>query len=984
MLFCFFLQPNYGTAQAPTPAIDFSHAGYGGGGVAIPAVPAVLTVSPTGGDDTRLLQAAINQLATMPVQANGFRGALQLTAGRFLVEGQLQVKASGIVVRGSGSNATTLIATGTDRRALLTIGTAEAARGDVAIAVTDNVVAAGGKILTLEKVQGLQVDDLVIVSRPSTKEWITAIGSDTIKGAFADLRLRWPAGSRDLVWHRRITAIDITKNQITLDAPITTALEKRFGSGTVAKVAAQEPVQRVGLDNLLLESTFNKSNPKDESHAWFGIFLNHVEDAWVRNVTARHFASSAVHAGPGARRVTVVNCRSEQPVAEIGGYRRYSFLVEGQQVLVQNCTADAGFNDFATALTAAGPNVFLRCTATNAHGYSGTFESWASGVLYEEVQINGAGIHLTYDLNSTQGGGWTAANSFIWNCKAPDIQAKGPAEAPVHVVNAPQPLYERQLAARLGKQALAALKAASQTDSVAPANLPAFTAAQIPAAPAAAAPPTQALEIVNGRFVVAGKALWGGAINDAWWLGHPAPGNALDGGVSITRFMPGREGPGHTENLPKLAARVVRQGTPFYQSGPPGLWYDRRRDDHTLAERPDAYVWAPFLEMPWERSGRGRAWDGLSQYDLTQYNPWYFKRLREFAKLSDQHGILLYHHLYNTHNLLEVGAHWVDFPWRPANNINTTGLPEPPPLDEDKRIHVANEFYDPANPHLRELHRSYILHVLDQIGTTENTIFGTGFQFFGPLVFQQFFQQTVAEWEKQHNQKVRLVIGTSKEITDAVLADPELRDQIAVIDMRYWQYLPDGTLWAPEGGKNLAFREMVREKFNKGLDFPDPTTPEQAYRQVREYRDKFPEKAIVAWHNDVGPIPALMAGAAQVLTVNPAAGHRQGRIVDATPLDAFVKTYLANKLMRLNPQDDVLTNPSQNWTLADTGQQSVLFYSLSGSALQLQQKLPKKAYTGIWYDPRTGETQAAVLPKRLKKGTAIAKPSEENWLLLLQ
>src|SRR5829696_8556740 len=59
-------------------AIDFSHAGYGGGGVPLPEVAAVVTVRPSGGDDTARLQAALDHVASLPPRADGFRGALQL------------------------------------------------------------------------------------------------------------------------------------------------------------------------------------------------------------------------------------------------------------------------------------------------------------------------------------------------------------------------------------------------------------------------------------------------------------------------------------------------------------------------------------------------------------------------------------------------------------------------------------------------------------------------------------------------------------------------------------------------------------------------------------------------------------------------------------------------------------------------------------------------------------------------------------------
>src|SRR5664279_564539 len=132
-------------------------------------------------------------------------------------------------------------------------------------------------------------------------------------------------------------------------------------------------------------------------------------------------------------------------------------------------------------------------------------------------------------------------------------------------------------------------------------------------------------------------------VNEGWWRGQAVPTTALDvGGVSITRFVPGRTGPGLTEDLAALAARMVAGGTPFYQSIP-GLGYDRRRDEHSIVSRADSNVWAPFYEMPWARSGKGTASDGLSKFDLSRFNPWYYERIREFGKLSDTHGLVLYH-----------------------------------------------------------------------------------------------------------------------------------------------------------------------------------------------------------------------------------------------------------------------------------------------------------------------------------------------------
>jgi Family of unknown function (DUF6298) len=345
----------------------------------------------------------------------------------------------------------------------------------------------------------------------------------------------------------------------------------------------------------------------------------------------------------------------------------------------------------------------------------------------------------------------------------------------------------------------------------------------------------------------------------------------------------------------------------------------------------------------------------------------------------------MYHSLHNTHNVLEILPHWVDSPWRPASNINMTGLPEPPPKETGNKLHLANQYYATDNPALRELHRNFILHELDELGSEPNVIFTPAFQFVGPLAFQQFFQDTVAQWEKAHKKQVKLALIATKDITDAILNDPVRSKQIAVVDMRYWQYRPDGSLFAPAGGLNLAFRELVAKSFKAGGDSPPGTSPDQAYRQVREYRDKYPHVAIVAWHNGAGPLPALMAGAAQVLLSNPSGGHGQGLAVDKHPTDVWVRGELGHVLMTMSPRDRVVSGASGSaWCLADEKMRYLLLYSTAGASMTLDVDLPAKGYAGTWVHPATGRTQPLGAPAQWTKGTRIPKPDGNAWMLALR
>src|SRR5258708_35207328 len=82
------------------PAIDFSYAGYGGGGVSAPVAPALISGRPSGADDTELLQGALDHVSALAPRADGFRGAVVSRPRRSRVAGRLEMRTSGVVRRG--------------------------------------------------------------------------------------------------------------------------------------------------------------------------------------------------------------------------------------------------------------------------------------------------------------------------------------------------------------------------------------------------------------------------------------------------------------------------------------------------------------------------------------------------------------------------------------------------------------------------------------------------------------------------------------------------------------------------------------------------------------------------------------------------------------------------------------------------------------------------------------------------------------------
>jgi hypothetical protein len=956
---------------------DFSHSGYQGGGVPIPDAPVRVVVAPGKGDSGPRIQAAIDYVARLPADKHGIRGAVLLLAGRHEVAGSLRITTGGVVLRGQGHGpeSTVLVAAGTDRRTLISI----VGKSDRQLTskepypVADKYVPVGARRLRLKTTDGLRVGDTVLVEHPSTAAWIAALGMDRFPPGEGGSWLNWPAGKMDVRWDRIVTAID--GDTVTLDAPLTAALDALLSAAKVHVYSWPGRISQVGVENLRCESACDPKNPRDEEHAWMAITLEAVQNAWVRQVTTARFAGSAVAVWESCKGVTVEDCRSLQPVSEVGGHRRRTFYTSGQLTLFRRCRSERGLHDFAVGYLAAGPNAFVECQASEALGFSGPVESWATGVLYDNVTVDGAGLELTNRETDGHGAGWCAANCVLWQCSASAVVCRKPPTAQNWAVGCwgqfkgdghwrsvnqavkPASLYEAQLLARLGAKAEASLKRRDIPAEAGNAKPVEELAADLLRAPKKDAGPVKPLAVKNGWLVCDDQLLVGGRVGTDWWRGHVLPSRAAEAGLGVTRFVPGREGPGYTDDLDELTDRL-RAGGKAALDHHYGLWYDRRRDDHEMIRRVDGDVWPPFYEQPWARSGQGTAWDGLSKYDLTKFNPWYFGRLKQFAGLCDRKGLALIHEAYFQHNVLEAGAHWADFPWRPANCLQDTGFPEPPPYRNQKRIFMAEAFYDVTHAERRALHRAYIRHCLDVLGEHTNVVYLTGEEYTGPREFVEFWIDTTVEWQKETGKKVLIGLSCTKDVQDAILADPKHGPLVAVIDLKYWWYTSDGGLYAPKGGQSLSPRQQEREwEGNK------KRSEAQIARMVREYRKRYPDKAVLCPLDRANGWAVLAAG---------------GSMPDLPRLnDALLKA-----LPRMKPFEPATALAEGQWALAEPGR-NYLVYSATGSKVRLDLSADRETYEVRRLDPRTGRTAETVEEVRGGQVMEFAAPASAAWVLWL-
>jgi hypothetical protein len=416
--------------------IDASHAGYGGGGVGIPTVAVRETIWPVAGDNTENVQAAIDKVSSRPLDTNGFRGAVLLKAGYYRLATALRIQASGVVLRGEGMSdtGTVLIGTGTGRNqaALVVIGGASGVttKDDTRQTISDEYVPVGARSFKVASGRAFRPGDTVVVRRVGNQDWIDAVGMSAVEPAN-----RWRPFNID--WDRLI--VDVQGNTITIDVPVTCAIDRRWGGGEVLKYEDIGRIEKVGVENLRGMSEFDPTKRTteygnmdrqnyvaeeyyaDEDHYRNFIIFDNTKNGWVRNATALHFVNSMVGTQRGAKWITVQDCVSRAPVSRRLGARRFTFALRGQLALVQRCHSDEGRHSFMTGQPTSSANVFLDCKATTPFSSSEPHEQWATGNLYDNIQAP-----LTARFWKNINIGWAGANTVFWNCEGNFLVQKPP------------------------------------------------------------------------------------------------------------------------------------------------------------------------------------------------------------------------------------------------------------------------------------------------------------------------------------------------------------------------------------------------------------------------------------------------------------------------------------------------------------------------------------------------------------------------------
>lgn len=419
---------HYKTSAMGDRIMDFSHAGYMGGGVALPGVPIKRTIKPSGkADDTELIQSAVNEVSLLPV-VNGFRGAVLLEPGNYPCQGTIQISADGVVLKGSGTGneGSVIVMTG-EKHTAVVIGQrrspAENSGRQTGFSpaetpIRDSYIPSGSVSFNVTSSKDFAAGDVVEIRKPVTGEWIRFMEMDNL---VRDGKPQtWIREGNTL--NARRTIAGISGNLITLDVPLSDSYDAKFtNAGTrMVKVQPGGMVSQSGVEDLHIKAPAMETSWEEMPYSALRIY---GEDCWARNLLIEETMNSVA---TGGRRITLEKVVVTRSVPNVGSSKPAEFAPNATQVLMNRCSSH-GDNIWhaGTGAGIAGPIVLLNCTFSG-NGHIEGHQRWTTGILVDNCQVPDGGIDFKNRGSMGSGHGWGSGWSVAWNCTAKSFVVQQP------------------------------------------------------------------------------------------------------------------------------------------------------------------------------------------------------------------------------------------------------------------------------------------------------------------------------------------------------------------------------------------------------------------------------------------------------------------------------------------------------------------------------------------------------------------------------
>jgi hypothetical protein len=343
---------------------------------------------------------------------------------------------------------------------------------------------------------------------------------------------------------------------------------------------------------------------------------------------------------------------------------------------------------------------------------------------------------------------------------------------------------------------------------------------------------------------------------------------------------------------------------------------------------------------PWLRSGDGKALDGKPKFDLTQFNPRYFERLRQRVEAARQKGIYVSIMLFEGWAMQRIEDGWKMHPFHPQNNVNGIN-------GDSNSDGKGLEVHELAVAKVTEIQKAYIRKVIDTVNDLDNVLYEIS--------------------NENHPESTPWQYAMIRYIHEYEKGKPVQH--------------PVGMTFQFKGGKN-------QDLFDSPADWISPN-PEGGYRDNPPANDG--RKVILTDTDHLWGIGGDQTWVWKSFTrgLNPIFMDPYDGVVLGRPFDAKFESlrrsmgYALNFSKRLDlnkckPRNNLSTT---GYCLTNPGRQ-YLIYQPQGRA-KLDVKLRKGKYSVEWFDPKTGKT---VLKKQVSaepEQTTFVNPVEGEAILFV-
>ena len=170
--------------------------------------------------------------------------------------------------------------------------------------------------------------------------------------------------------------------------------------------------------------------------------------------------------------------------------------------------------------------------------------------------------------------------------------------------------------------------------------------------------------------------------------------------------------------------------------------------------------------LPWARTGPGKALDGKPRFDLKQYDPEYFERLRARVGAAGRRGIYVSVMLFEGWGLMHGNRRrgaldewaWRSHPFHPDNNISG--------IDAGGKVHSR------ANSAVSAIQATYIRKVVDTVNDLDNVLYEV-INEGGEKKWDWWVVETVRQYQRTKPQQHPIgITGHGAERLESMLASP--------------------------------------------------------------------------------------------------------------------------------------------------------------------------------------------------------------------